>query len=94
MRITILLLAMLMLGGCATDQVWVRPGATSAQFNQDLAECKYDAAKAAAPSMATSGFLNGVQNVTLTKQCLEARGYSQHTRAEASAMIQAAHATQ
>lgn len=63
------------LAGCMSKSVWVKPRTTQAQFNQDMAACKYDAEKAAAPSLAQNGFVNGYQTATFTHDCMEAKGY-------------------
>jgi hypothetical protein len=68
-------MACISVAGCA-QSTWVKPGGTQSQFNQDQAACKYDADKAAAPSMASSGLLSGLQSATLAKECMEAHGYT------------------
>jgi uncharacterized protein YceK len=75
MKRMLIVLAVLALAGCATHNLWVKPKTTQAQFDTDMAACKYDADKAAAPTLAQNGFINGYQVVTLTQECMQSKGY-------------------
>jgi len=81
-----------LLGGCGSPPVWVKPGATQADFEQDVARCRYEAAAATASystgptarglsgAMAQGfgeGLTSGMRQIELVKLCLEAKGYSQ-----------------
>jgi membrane-associated protease RseP (regulator of RpoE activity) len=65
--------AILALSACA-PAVWTKPGADSAQFEQDKAECLYEGNKATAtdPNM-----FAGLMANNLAEQCMKIRGYSQ-----------------
>lgn len=60
------------LSACVTTQ-WDKQGVTAEQRQQDMRQCQYEAQKA------TVGIMNGIeagyQKGTLTRQCMEVRGY-------------------
>lgn len=73
MKIIIALLATLALAGCMQNGVWVKSGATQADFNRDMAACKYDADRSTATEQ--NGFMQGYETVNLTKECMAVKGY-------------------
>lgn len=64
--------SLLLLQGCATG-AWFHPTATEAKFRQDAMECEYDARKATAGIR--SGMEAGYEQASLTRMCLQVRGY-------------------
>ena len=81
----------LLLGACATPYVWFKPGTTPAEFNQDAARCRYEAAAATANynTGRTAGTMSGAvaqglgeglaiasRRDELIQLCLQARGYT------------------
>ena len=73
MKIIITLLVTFALAGCMQNGVWVKPGATQADFNRDMAACKYDADRSTATEQ--NGFMQGYETVNLTKECMTVKGY-------------------
>jgi hypothetical protein len=61
-----LLVLLLLLAGCARP-VWVKPGATAADFERDKSACTFEAARAGDPILAAM-FL---------PDCLRGRGWTQ-----------------
>ena len=72
MKRAIVTCAVLVLAGCA-QRHWTKPGADSAQFEKDKAECLYEGNKATAsdPNM-----FAGLMANNLATQCMQLRGYS------------------
>ena len=84
------LVALLAIQGCA-GPTWVKPGAVQADFDRDVAQCKYEAASATASygggptRRTTAGALGqgigegidlGLRQRDLIMLCLQARGYT------------------
>lgn len=65
-----------MLCACSAQNVWVRPGSTEAQFNQDSAYCQAQAQQAEAAAIGYSGFLAGYESVQTHNACMRARGWA------------------
>ncbi len=63
------LTVLLALGGCA-QSVWVKPGATQAQFQQDKQQCIYEAELHGQNA-------NPFNILYLVPDCLRAKGYTQ-----------------
>lgn len=72
MKLAILALVLL-LTGCATGKWYSTRHNNPAQFEQDRRECEYDAAKSTVAIR--SGIEAGMQQGSLTRMCMEARGY-------------------
>lgn len=72
MKYLVLTLALL-LAACGTAAEWKKPGASTAQRDQALRECEYEATKA------TAGIINsfeaGWMQAEIHRQCMEVRGY-------------------
>lgn len=72
-----LLIFMLLLGGCTTNQQWAKAGATPADVKQAQLECEYEAAK----STNASGKLipetgDWIREGQLQVLCLRAKGFT------------------
>ena len=81
-RIILAVLIAVTLGGCA-QYMWVKNGATDAEFRKDRYECERD--------MRQSGYYGGglygaLNMMEFGEQCMRARGY-QKTQADASARL-------
>lgn len=70
-----LLLACLLAGGCGGKPRYERAGATSAQQEQDNADCAWEAAKATG-NMPDEGRSDRLQE--LLDACMRAKGYAKH----------------
>ena len=68
-----LIIALLLVSGCSAGLAWHRPNTTRAQFEQDKAQCRYEAV--AATRGIRSGMEQGLEETRLEHLCLEARGY-------------------
>ena len=74
----------LVLAGCATNMRWVKPGATSADFDQDKVRCQYEAQLATAnlptgygiSGAISSGVEQGLRQAELLKLCMQTKGWS------------------
>lgn len=85
--------AIALLSGCATmdrETVWAKPGMTAAGFDQDKAQCAYEASLATGSyTPDTSGYRTALiaglagsrdierRQLQVTTMCLKARGYAQ-----------------
>jgi hypothetical protein len=88
----ILLVAAIWLSGCATsEREWVRDDTPKSEVDQALADCKYQAEAAtvtigannrpgtfgdAISEGVASGVVRGMDEVELTKSCMEAKGFT------------------
>ena len=81
------------LAGCVTQQaVWDKPGGTQVAFDQDKAQCIYEA-KLGTPSMPyhgmsgaiSTGIEEGMRQAELEVLCMQARGYTRRTVQQANA---------
>ncbi len=96
--------SVLMLAGCASPYMWAKQGATPADYDRDLARCRYEAAAAtagystgrAAPTMSGAiaqgfgeGMAIGMRRSELIDLCLQANGYSKRPTHNAVAAPQA-----
>jgi hypothetical protein len=83
MRLLLSLAVAVALCGCAAQQqkVWQKTGSTTAQTEQALKECLYDARKAVPPSredplaIAIAGDPTQFDVERLANQCMDVRGY-------------------
>jgi uncharacterized protein YceK len=73
MKWMLIVLAVLVLAGCAPHVNWTKPGVSGEQFAHDAADCQYEGNKATAtdPNMFAQLMANN-----LAAQCMQARGYS------------------
>jgi hypothetical protein len=86
------ILAVVLLSGCAAPTVWTRPGAVSSDFERDRAQCQYEGAAATAnyntgPTARSYGGAVGqgigegiaiaMRRNELFTLCMQARGYRQ-----------------
>jgi hypothetical protein len=69
-----ILIACAALAGCgASASSWIKAGATEAQTQQALAECKYEASKATAA--VRDGLEGGLKSVEIRNQCMGIKGF-------------------
>lgn len=82
----------LTMAGCAGggQMRWVKPGATSLDFDQDKTACEYEAAKATASggnfgmqSAIGAGIAEGMKRNELGTICMRTKGWSQQMQAAA-----------
>lgn len=86
--------SLLLFAGCASPYIWAKHGATPADYDRDLARCRYEAASATAsyssgrvaPTMGGAiaqglgeGMAIGMRRTELIELCLQANGYSKRT---------------
>jgi hypothetical protein len=72
MRIMILILACLVVAGCA-QTVWHKAGVTQAEFNKDAYECEKDARQS---GHFGTGIVGAIAFGQFQERCMVARGYS------------------
>ncbi|AEC22282.1 hypothetical protein PT7_P046 (plasmid) [Pusillimonas sp. T7-7] len=71
-------IAVIVLAGCATAPTWYKDGATQASFDADKAECQYEAIKHAG-NYGTSvgqGYAAAMHRDSIIMACLRHKGYS------------------
>lgn len=73
MKKLILLATILTLAGCSMNKVYVKPGASSQDFERDKWECQ---AQAGQISGGTGAYADPFLVRSLTMQCLEVRGWT------------------
>lgn len=71
--------------GCA-QKVWVKPGSTAAEFNQDKAECQMRGQQAEAATIGYNGFLAGYEHAKTAQSCMQARGWTAASKDAAEGM--------
>jgi hypothetical protein len=64
----ILLVAFLLVAGCAGSQTWAKPGGTQADLDRDTYECERDA------RMLPSG--SQYERIKFSEQCLRSKGWT------------------
>ena len=82
-RFWVALIAMVILAGCATNQVWTKPDFDQGEWARDRYECSYNAQmlcrdyytyRTVGAALAAS-INESICQVTHQKECLSARGY-------------------
>jgi tetratricopeptide (TPR) repeat protein len=74
-------ITLLLLSGCASNNVWVRDNTSGGITQQDFSQCKYDAEKNGfvpmgfGTSAISAGVQQGVQTAELMNKCMSAKGY-------------------
>lgn len=102
-RMVVPALALLALTGC-NKTVWVRPGSTAADFENDKMQCQYQAELATAgiglgggyqPSMSAAvgsgvgaGIVAAMQQADLTRKCMVVKGWTPQRKEEAESQSQ------
>jgi hypothetical protein len=66
------LLLVLLLSSSCTRMMWVKPGATDADFRSDSYECARDARQS---GYFGTGFAGAINMSAFAKRCMHARGY-------------------
>ncbi len=74
MRYAMGLLALIVLGACAKEVVWTKPGVTAAQLEKDKESCTREVPRAG--SAGTGGAPTTYRVRQLQPRCMEALGYT------------------
>ena len=74
MKRNFLVLVALSLSACAAPSSWVKDDMTA--FNQDSAECEYDATKAVPDNGYGNVFSIALERGNIYNQCMKVRGYT------------------
>ena len=76
-RISLPLIALLLLAGCGTPRIWYQPGASSTQAYRDLAECQKQSAGLGdvIPMQGLPGLIAGDRRDDFIKNCMKGKGY-------------------
>lgn len=70
---TVLMSAIIALGGCGPKTYLTKPGGTEAQFHQDLAQCEYEVRSA---TVNTQGAIYAAfEMAQLQRLCMKGKGY-------------------
>jgi hypothetical protein len=68
--------SLLLVGACASQTIWDKPGGTQADFNRDTYECQKDAYASGGAAYVGYGVTQRTANVNMYNSCMVAQGYT------------------